>query len=103
MTSPVKMKIYWQGEIADIRMLLSHPMETGQRKDDSGRIIPPHFIQTFSVSCNGRPLVEGQLNTSISRNPLFSFKARGIQSGDHLLVAWTDNQGNQRQDEITVA
>lgn len=103
MADAIKMRVNLQGEIADIRILMAHPMETGQRKDDSGQIVPAHFIQTFSVSHNGTALVEGQLNTAISKNPLFGFKAKGIKPGDKLAVSWTDNKGDKRTDEITVA
>jgi len=102
MGAPIKIRAQIQGEIADIRILLQHPMETGQRKDDGGLVIPMNFIQTFTVSLNGKLLIDGQLNTSISKNPLFTFKARGIKAGDKLAVAWTDNLGDRRQDEIVV-
>lgn len=102
MAEAIKIRVQLQGEFADIRMLMAHPMETGLRKDDSGQTVPPHFIQTFSVSHNGTALIEGQLNTSISKNPLFGFKARGIKPGDKLSVAWTDSKGEKRTDEITV-
>ena len=102
MTAPIKIRAQIQGEIANIRILLQHPMETGQRKDDQGQTLSAHFIQTFSVSHNGKPFIDGQLNASISRNPLFTFKARGIKAGDRLAVAWTDNMGDQRQDQIVV-
>jgi len=102
-TEQIKIRAQTQGEITDIRILMQHPMETGQRKDDNGQTLPMHFIQTFTVSLNGKPMIDGQLNTSISRNPLFTFKARGIKAGDKLSVAWMDNLGDQRQDEITVA
>lgn len=103
MADQIKIRAQIQGEIANIRILLQHPMETGQRKDDQGQTLPVHFIQTFSVSHNGKPLIEGQLNTSIAKNPLFAFKARGIKAGDKLSVNWQDNLGDKRQDEITVA
>jgi sulfur-oxidizing protein SoxZ len=51
---------------------------------------------------NGKPMVEGQLNTSVSKNPLFTFKARGVKPGDKLSVAWADNTGARRQDEVTL-
>ena len=102
-TEQIKIRAQNQGEITDIRILMQHPMETGQRKDDNGQTLPMHFIQTFTVSLNGKPMIDGQLNTSISRNPLFTFKARGIKAGDKLSVAWVDNLGDQRQDEITIA
>ena len=103
MADQIKIRAQNQGETTDIRILMQHPMETGQRKDDKGQSFPMHFIQTFTVSLNGKPIIDGQLNTSISRNPLFTFKARGIKAGDKLSVAWTDNSGDRRQDEITVA
>ena len=103
MAEQIKIRVQNQGETSDIRILMQHPMETGQRKDDKGQTLPVNFIQTFSVQHNGKPLVEGQLNTSVAKNPLFVFKTRSIKAGDRLVVAWKDNLGEQRQDEITVA
>ena len=103
MAEPIKIRAQLQGEMTEIRILMQHPMETGQRKDDKGQTLPVNFIQTFSVQHNGKPLVEGQLNTSVAKNPLFVFKTRSIKAGDRLVVAWKDNLGEQRQDEITVA
>ncbi len=102
MAEQIKIRAQIQGEITDLRILLQHPMETGQRKDDKGQTLPVHFIQTFSVSHNGKPMIDGQLNTSISKNPLFTFKARGIKVGDKLTINWQDNLGDKRQDEITI-
>lgn len=103
MADQIKIRAQIQGEITDIRILLQHPMETGLRKDEAGQTLTAHFIQTFSVSHNGKPMIAGQLNTSISKNPLFTFKARGIKAGDKLMVNWQDNTGDKRQDEITIA
>ena len=103
MADQIKIRVQVQGETADIRILMQHPMETGQRKDDKGQTFPMNFIQTFAVHLNGKSIIDGQLNTSISKNPLFTFKARGIKAGDKLSVAWIDNTGDRRQDEITVA
>lgn len=104
MAEPIKIRATLAGEITEIRMLMQHPMETGQRKDPaSGHRIPAHFIQTFTVSANGKPLIEGQLNTSISRNPLFTFRAKGLKVGDKIVVNWTDTEGDQRKDEATIA
>src|SRR5574343_1534408 len=103
MSEPIKIRANLQGEIAEIRVLLQHVMETGQRRDDKGQTLAAHFIQTFAITLNGKQIINGQLNTSISRNPLFTFKTRGIKPGDKLAVNWTDNLGDKRQDEITVA
>ncbi len=103
MSEQIKIRAQIQGEITDLRILMQHPMETGQRKDEKGQILPMHFIQTFSVLHNGKLLIDGQLNTSVSKNPLFTFKARGIKPGDKISVNWTDNTGGKRQDEITIS
>ena len=103
MSDQIKIRAQIQGEITDLRILMQHPMETGQRKDAAtGKTVPMHFIQTFTVSVNGKPLIDGQLNTSVSKNPLFAFKARGLKSGDKLQVSWTDSAGDKRSDEAVV-
>jgi sulfur-oxidizing protein SoxZ len=103
MADQIKIRAQILDDIANIRLLMQHPMETGQRRDEKGQAVAIHFIQTFVVSHNGKPLVDGQLNTSISRNPLFTFRARGIKPGDKLAVSWSDNLGEKRLDEITVS
>jgi sulfur-oxidizing protein SoxZ len=103
MGDQIKIRAQIQGDITEVRILMQHPMETGQRKDDKGQTLPAQFIQSFTVSLNGKPIIDGQLNTSISRNPLFSFKVRGVKGGDKLAVTWADNTGDKRQDEITIA
>ena len=103
MAEQIKIRAQVRGETTDIRVLMQHPMETGQRKDEKGQTLPMHFIQTFSILLNGKVIIDGQLNTAISKNPLFTFKSRGIKIGDKLAVAWQDNMGAQRQDEITVS
>lgn len=103
MPPPIKIRALVQGETADIRILMQHPMENGLRKDDNGHLLPAHFIQTFTVFLNGKAIIDGQLNTSVSRNPLFTFKAGGIKPGDKLSVIWMDNLGERRQDESIAA
>lgn len=103
MTEPIKIRATLQGDLTEIRILMQHPMETGQRKDPaSGKTIPAHFIQTFTISANGAPLIEGQLNTSISRNPLFALRAKGLKAGDRIVASWVDSKGDRRSDEAAV-
>lgn len=104
MSDPIKIRATQQGDITEIRILMQHPMETGQRKDPaSGQTVPVHFIQTFIISVNGKPLIDGQLNTSVSKNPLFAFKARGLKGGDKISVSWMDSKGATRTDEAVVS
>lgn len=98
-----KIRVQFSGDIAEIRMLLAHPMETGLRKDESGKMVAAHFIQMLTVSLNGKPLISAQLNTSVAKNPFFAFRTRGIKPGDKLAVQWIDSRGEKRSDEMTVA
>lgn len=102
MSAEIKIRAQLQGDVAIIRILMQHPMESGQRHDEAGRTIPAHFIQSFTVQLNKQRLIDGQLNTSIATNPLFTFKTRNIKAGDRLAVHWTDNTGKEKHDEIDV-
>jgi sulfur-oxidizing protein SoxZ len=89
--------------VADIRVLMNHPMETGQRKDSAGKVIPLHFIQNLTVKLNGRTVIEGQISQAISRNPVFSFRVKGAKPGDKIEISWLDNQGETNKTETAVA
>ena len=91
------------GGYTDVRVLMSHPMETGQRKDAEGKLVPLHFIQNLTVKVNGRTVIEGQISQAVSRNPVFSFRLRGGALGDKIEVSWLDNQGETNKTETAVA
>jgi sulfur-oxidizing protein SoxZ len=103
MADPMKIRAQMKGDICDIKILMSHPMETGQRKDSDGKVVPAHFIQSLSVDLNGKTVISGQTGTSISRNPVFGFKVKGAKAGDKVTVNWLDNKGDKRTDEATVS
>lgn len=103
MADPMKIRAQMKGDVAEVRVLMSHPMETGQRKDNDGKTVPAHFIQTMSIALNGKTVVSGQLGTSVSRNPVFGFKIKGAKAGDKVAVSWIDNKGDKRTDEASVA
>ena len=54
MAEPMKIRATSKGDVADVRVLIAHPMETGQRKDAKGEIVPLHFIQSIVVTHNGK-------------------------------------------------
>lgn len=103
MADPMKIRASLQGEVADIRVLVNHPMETGQRKDSAGNLVPAHFIQSLSVTVGGKTVVDGQLGTSVSRNPVFGFKVKGAKAGDEVVISWKDNKGDSRTDKAAIA
>lgn len=103
MAEPMKIRAQMKGDSADIRVLMSHPMDTGQVKDaKTGQTIPAHFIQQVIVSVGGKVVIEGQIGTAVSRNPVFGFKVKGARAGDKVVVSWTDNKGDKRSDEAAI-
>jgi sulfur-oxidizing protein SoxZ len=103
MAEPMKIRATMKGDVADVRVLMVHPMETGQRKDNDGRLVPVHFIQEVSVRVNGRAMIEGQISQAVSRNPVFSFRLKGVRAGDKLEIAWLDNRGERSQATTAIA
>ena len=79
--------------IVDVKCLVSHPMETGRRKDKkTGKNHPEHFIQNLTVSINGKIMVDADINSSVSKNPYFRFRVKGTK-GDKVDISWKDNKG----------
>ena len=103
MADPMKIRTTVGAEYTEVRVLMVHPMETGQRKDSGGNLIPIHFIQEMSVKLNGKTVIEGQISQAVSRNPVFSFRLKGAKSGDKLEIAWLDSRGERNRTETAVA
>lgn len=102
MGKPMKIRAKAEGDIVEARILMSHDMETGQRKNQQGEAIPAHFIQHVLVESAGRTVLSAQWGTAVSKNPYLSFKFRG-RAGEKLKVTWLDNFGDSRADEILIA
>jgi len=104
MAQPMKIRAQLVGGSADIKVLMNHPMETGQRKDaKTGINIPAHFIQHVSATVNGKPVMVAQWGAAISKNPFLGFKVKGVKVGDKVAINWEDNKGDKNTAEATVA
>ncbi|MCK5897828.1 MAG: thiosulfate oxidation carrier complex protein SoxZ [Methylococcales bacterium] len=78
-----------------VRMLISHPMEHGRRKDKAtGKMISMKYIQKLTVKYNDVIVVSTQLGAGVSKDPYFSFMLKGGATGDRIQVTWKDNLGN---------
>jgi sulfur-oxidizing protein SoxZ len=99
----MKMRATLNGGVTEVRVLMSHPMETGQRKDADGKLLPMHFIQNVTVKLNGRTVMEGDTSQAVSRNPVFSFRLKGGAKGDKIEVSWLDNLGETNKTEAAIA
>jgi|SRR5208282_1260419 len=103
MADPMKIRASLVGESTEVKVLMAHEMESGQRKDALGQTIPAWFIQNVTITCNGRTVLSAQWGTAIAKNPFLSFKFKGGAKGDRIAVTWTDNRGDRRSDEATIA
>jgi len=103
MASKIKTKVKLSGDVADVKSLMLHPMETGARKDpDTGGLIPAHHITQVSFTNNDVPVMVANFSTAVSKNPYFGFKFSGASSGDTLRVHWVDNLGNTDEVETVL-
>lgn len=103
MSDPMKIRATLQGDTADVRVLMLHPMETGQRKNAKGELVPLHFIQNVLIVHNGRTVLDAQWSQAVSRNPFLGVRVKGAKAGDKISVTWVDNKGEKRTDEVAVA
>ena len=103
MADPMRIRAQAAGDKATVRVLMAHEMETGQRKDAAGKIIPAWFIQEVSAQVNGKTVLTAQWGPSVAKNPFLQFVVKGAKAGDKIGVSWVDNRGDKRSDEATVA
>jgi sulfur-oxidizing protein SoxZ len=98
----MKIRAAMLGDKVEVKALMSHIMETGQRKDAKGATIPAHFIQNVSATHNGKTVLSAQWGPAVSTNPFLSFRFKGGKPGEKVVITWTDNKGDKRTDEATI-
>jgi sulfur-oxidizing protein SoxZ len=103
MPDPMKIRANLTGDTTEVKILMSHEMETGLRKDAQGKTIPAWFIQTVNVTHNGNTVLAAQWGPAVSKNPFLAFKFKGGAKGDKVEITWVDNRGDKRTDEATIA
>ena len=102
MADPMRIRAVAKDGAVSVKILMSHAMETGQRKDDAGKPIPAHFIQQVSATWQGKLVLSANWGTAVSKNPFLEFSFKGGQKGERIQVTWTDNKGEKRTDEATI-
>jgi sulfur-oxidizing protein SoxZ len=92
-----------EGTTASVRVLMSHEMESGQRKDASGALVPAMHITDVSASLNGKVVMTAEWGSAVSKNPFLQFNVKGAKAGDKIAVTWKDIKGDTRTDEVTAS
>lgn len=103
MADPMRIRAQATGGKAVVRVLMSHEMETGLRKDSAGKIIPAWHITDVTASLNGKTVMTAEWGPSVSKNPFLQFTIKGAKAGDKVAITWKDNHGDTRTDEATVS
>ncbi len=99
----IKMRAAAKDGVTTIKALISHPMETGTRKDKkTGEKIPAHFIQEVVCEHGGNTVMTAHWGPAISKNPYLSFRFTGGNAGDTVKLSWTDNKGNSDSSEASI-
>jgi sulfur-oxidizing protein SoxZ len=93
-----------KGDVIEIKTLLAHIMESGQRKDKDGKTIPRKIINKFACEFNGKPVFAVDLEPAIAANPYIQFHAKVEESGTFKFT-WTDDDGTvtTAEENITVS
>jgi len=103
MADPMKIRATMAGDKVEVKVLMSHDMETGQRKNSQGKVIPAHYISNVTAIHNGKTVLSAEWGPAVSKNPFLSFKFSGGKPGDKVTIQWTDNKGEKRSDEATIS
>src|SRR5690606_1790399 len=101
-TRPMRIRAVQKDDITEVKALMSHIMETGQRKDGEGNVIPAHFIDRVEAKCNDKTVLTAQWGPAVSRDPFLSFKFKGGNKGDTVAITWVDNKGDTRTDKTEI-
>jgi sulfur-oxidizing protein SoxZ len=103
MADPMRIRAQASGDKATVRVLMSHEMESGQRKDAAGKLVPAWYIQEVTAALNGKQVLAAEWGPAVSKNPFMQFAIKGAKAGDKVAVTWKDSKGDTRTDEATVS
>ena len=90
-----------RGEVIEIRSTIGHPMETGYRPDDSGKLLPRNIIKKFSCRYNGELVFSAEMFSAMSANPYLAFHTVATESGT-LALTWEGDNGFSQTENITL-
>ncbi len=103
MGDPMRIRAQAQDGKAVVRVLMAHEMESGQRKDSSGKTIPAWHIKEVTASLNGKSVMTAEWGPSVAKNPFLQFNVKDAKAGDKITIAWVDTKGDTRSDEAVVS
>lgn len=103
MPDPIRIRATLQDGFTEVRVLIAHVMESGQRIDAAGVRMPANIITEVRVWHGERLLLHAGLGTAMAANPYLSFRFAGGSHGEVVAVEWEDDRGARRRDEVAIA
>mgnify|MGYP000735829603 FL=1 len=103
MADPMRIRAQAAGDKATVRVLMSHEMESGQRRDANGKLVPAWHIAEVTAEHNGKVVMTAEWGPAVAKNPYLQFSVKGAKAGDKIAISWKDNRGDTRRDEATVS
>ena len=103
MGDPMRIRATENGGVTEVKILMKHDMESGQRKDATGKVIPAWHINMVVAKVKDKEVFAAQFGPAVSKDPFLNFKFKGAAKGDKLSVTWVDNRADTRTDEVAIA
>lgn len=103
MAEPMRIRAVAKDGVVNVKVLMSHEMETGQRKDAAGKVVPAWYIQHVTAKHNDKVVLSAQWGPSVAKNPFLQFSIKSAKAGDKVAITWVDNHGDTRTDEAVVS
>ena len=100
LVEPTRIRAQIQAESVRVRIRMAHEMESGQRKNAAGNLVPAWHIEQVTINLNGKPVMTAEWGPGVSKNPYLQFTLKKAKAGDKLTVIWRDNKGAQRTDDL---
>ena len=100
-SNSIRMKVDLKNGITEVKAIITHPMETGFRKEGD-TTVPAHFIQEFECFLNDNPVMKSYWGGGIQKNPYISFRIRNGKIGDRIRLAWRDNKDQSDSHEAVI-
>lgn len=102
MAGRIRIRAQLDNGVTEVKALMRHPMETGQRKDANGEPIPAHFITEVTATHGDRVVMSAQWGAAVSQNPFLGFRFTGGAVGDEVTVSYVDNKGETGSGSTTI-
>jgi len=103
MADPMRIRAQFKDGVTTVRVLMSHEMESGQRKDAAGKVIPAWHITEVTAKINDQVVFAADWGPAVSKNPFLQFTVKTAKVGDKITVERVDNKGDKRTDTATVS